>query len=140
MTQSNINSIAKLQKRAIHVMTRSAYNAHTNQLFLQTKILPIDKLILKSKLLFMHSIDYNYAPQSFRDIWVKNNTRDMDHDLTNSDKYSIPFIRIEQFRRNPIISLPTAWNELRDELRFQHNRTTFKIALEDYLFEQMVAA
>jgi hypothetical protein len=52
----------------------------------------------------------------------------------------IPFIRIEQFRRNPIISLPTAWNELRDELRFQHNRTTFKIALEDYLFEQMVTA
>jgi hypothetical protein len=140
MTQSNINSIAKLQKRAIRVMTRSAYNAHTNQLFLQSRILPIDKLILQSKLLFMHSIDYNYAPSSFRDIWVKNNTRDMDHDLRNRDEYSIPFIRIEQFRRNPIISLPTAWNELRDELRFQHNRTTFKIALEDYLFEQMVAA
>jgi hypothetical protein len=120
--------------------TQVAYNAHTNPLFLQNKILPFDKLILQSKLLFMHSVDYNYAPQSFNGIWVKNNTRDMDHDLRNRDEYSVPFIRIEQFRKNPIVSLPKAWNELCDELRFQHNRTTFKIALEDYLFEQLITA
>ncbi len=64
----------------------------------------------------------------------------MDHDLRNRDEYSVPFIRIEQFRRNPIVSLPNAWNELCDELRFQHNRTTFKTALEDYLFEQLITA
>ncbi len=50
------------------------------------------------------------------------------------------FIRIEHFRRNPLVSLPFAWNELPDELRFQHNRTTFKIALNDYLFEKITSA
>ncbi len=64
----------------------------------------------------------------------------MDHDLRNRDEYSVPFIQIEQFRRNLIVSLPTAWSELCDELRFQHNRTTFKIALDDYLFEQLITA
>ncbi len=37
MSQTNINSIAKLQKRAIRVMTKSAYNAHTEPIFLQNK-------------------------------------------------------------------------------------------------------
>jgi hypothetical protein len=59
----------------------------------------------------MHSIDYNYAPQYFTDTWVKNNTRDMDHVLQNQDEYSVPVIRIEQFRRNILILLPTAFNE-----------------------------
>jgi hypothetical protein len=140
MSQTNLNSIAKLQKRAIRVMSKSAYNAHTEPIFLQNKILPFDKLILQSKLLFMHSVDYKYAPQSFENTWIKNNTRDMDYDLRNREEYSVPFIRIELFRRNPLCSLPTAWNELCDEIRFQHNRTTFKIALSDYLFGQLVAA
>jgi hypothetical protein len=88
----------------------------------------------------MQSVDYKYAPQSFENTWVKNNTRDMDYDLRNWNEYRVPFIRIELFRRNPLCSLPTAWNELCDEICFQHNRTTFKIALSDYLFGQLVAA
>jgi hypothetical protein len=44
--------------------------------------------------------DYKYAPQSFENTWVKNNTRDMDYDLRNRDEYNVPpFIRIEQLRR-----------------------------------------
>jgi hypothetical protein len=140
LSQTSISNIAKLQRKALRIITKSAYNAHTDPLFLQCKILPFDKLILQSKLLFMHSIDYNYAPHSFCNIWTKNNTREMDYDLRNQDEYSVPFIRIELFRRNPLVSLPTAWNELCDELRFQYNRTTFKIALNDYLFEQINTA
>ncbi len=97
-----------------------------NQSFYRIKILPFDRLILQSKLLFMHSVGYKCTPQSFEKIWVKNNTRDMDYDLRNRNEYNVPFIRNEQFRRNPLCSIPTAWNELCDKIRFQHNRNTFK--------------
>ncbi len=140
LSQANVTNIYKLQKKAIRVMTKSEYNAHTLPLLYQCKILQFEKFILQSKLLFMHSIEYDYAPQSFLDVWTKNNTRDMDYHLRNCEQYTLPFVRIELFRRIPFISLPIAWNELCDELRFQHNRTTIKISLSDYLFEQLIAA
>jgi hypothetical protein len=71
MSQTNINRIAKLQRKAVRIMTKSPYNAHTEPIFIETKILPFDKLSLQSKLLFMHSVDYKYAPQSFANIWIK---------------------------------------------------------------------
>jgi hypothetical protein len=54
--------------------------------------------------------------------------------------YSIPNIRVELFRKIPFISLPTAWKEIGNELCFQHNRTTFKIALFNHLLEQLLTA
>jgi hypothetical protein len=140
MTQTSLNNISRLQRKAIRVMTNSTYNATTEPLFYANNILPFDKLILQSKLLFMHSIEYNYAPNSFADIYTKNNAREIDHNLRNAQHYYIPNIRIEHFRKNPLISLPMAWNELAEEIRFQQNRTTFKIALSHYLSEQLLTA
>jgi hypothetical protein len=84
----------------------------------------------------MHSIEYKYAPLSFANTWTKHNTQDLDYNLRNSHLYIIPNVRIEMFRKIPLISLPMSWNEISDELRFQQNRKTFKIALFDQLMEQ----
>jgi hypothetical protein len=53
-------------------------NVETGLLFYNNNILPFEKLILQSKLLFMHAIEYSYAPPAFSDAWTKNNTRDLD--------------------------------------------------------------
>ncbi len=45
---------------------------------------PLLKNILFPLLMTRHCttpIDYKYAPESFENTWVKNNTRDMDYDL-----------------------------------------------------------
>jgi len=62
---SNMNRLEKVKKKAIRVITKSPYNAHTPPLFFINKILPLDKIIKQSKLLFMHSIFNEYAPISF---------------------------------------------------------------------------
>ena len=85
----------------------------------------------------MHSIANNYAPSSFSDIWHKNDDRDVSYQLRNRDLFVVPPFRIELFRKIPLYSLPSAWNELPDSLRYQHNRTTFKIALTDHFFDQL---
>jgi hypothetical protein len=64
----------------------------------------------------MHSIKYTYAPPSFSNIWAKSNARDLDYNLRNAELYSVPNIRFELFRKIPFISLPTAWNEIGEEL------------------------
>jgi hypothetical protein len=134
---ANINRILLLQKKAIRIIYNSHYNAHTTPLFLENKILPFDKLIKLHRLLFMHSIAYDYAPTTFANTWTKNNARNTGHDLRNHDYFTLPLVRIESFRKFPIYSLAYEWNSLGDNIRLQHNRTTFKIALMDELINSL---
>jgi hypothetical protein len=62
---ANLNRISILQKISIRIITGSGPYAHTEELFLNNRILTFEKIILLNKLLFMPSIAYNYAPQSF---------------------------------------------------------------------------
>jgi hypothetical protein len=134
---ANTNRILLLQKKAIRIISNSHYNAHTTPLFLEHKILPFDKLIKLHRLLFMHSIAYDYAPKTFENTWTKNNARNTGHDLRNHDYFTLPLVRIESFRKFPIYSLASEWNSLGDNIRLQHNRTTFKIALMDELINSL---
>ena len=51
-----------MQKKALRFITKSKVNEHCGPLFKSNKILSFDLLSLQAKLLFMHSIHYNYAP------------------------------------------------------------------------------
>ncbi len=84
---SNINRIIKVQKKAIRIITNSTYNEHTAPLFNNLGILRFDKLIDQAKLIFMHVITYNYAPQAFDNTWIRNNERGTGHTLRNDDDY-----------------------------------------------------
>jgi hypothetical protein len=78
----------------------------------------------------MHSVEYGYAPTSFANTWTKNVDRtEHEHNLRNFDSYAIPPPRIELFKKSPLYSLPFTWNNL-DDLKLQHNRTTFRIGLK----------
>jgi hypothetical protein len=131
-SQQNFNQIKLIQKKAIRIITGSNYTAHTAPLFAQLQILPYELIIKQAKLLFMHSIEYNYAPPSFLGIWTKNYVNQGDRLLRNADNYSLPNPRTELFKKSPLYSLPFEWNNL-DENRYIRNRTTFKTALK-YIF------
>ncbi len=137
-SQSNINKILVLQKKAIRIMTMSSYSAHTGPLFLSNNILPFDKLLSFNKLMFMHSVGYNYSPPAFDNTWMINAERNTGHHLRNQDIFTLPNVRIEQFRKFPLYALPLEWNNLSDNIRLQHNGTTFKIALFDHLLESIL--
>ncbi len=132
-SQTNINKILVMQRKAIRLISNSTYNAHTNPLFAENGVLPIDKLITLNRLLFMHAIAYNYAPQTFANTWLTNAEHNTGHDLRNADFFIMPQVRIDLFCRFPLYALPHEWNNLGDNIRLLHNRTTFKIALTDFL-------
>jgi hypothetical protein len=136
-SQTSLNRISTLQKKAIRIITKSKALTHTPPLFLNSHILPFEKLLILNKLLFMHSIAYNYAPTSFNGTWPTNQNRNNDYNLRNNDLFTLPPFRIELFKKLPLYALPLAWNELPDSLRYQHNRITFKIALTDNLFDSI---
>jgi hypothetical protein len=137
ITASNRQRIEKVQKKAIRIITNSTYNAHTMPLFIQHAILPFDKLILQSQLNFMHAIEYKYAPPSFNDTWQKNRDRDPDVNLRNADDYYLTRPRTETFKKSTFYAIPTAWNDLIPELKYQENKYTFKWALKAHLLSEI---
>ena len=93
--------------------------------------------MLQSKLLFMHSIHYEYAPKSFHNIFTKNLSREINYELRNADAYLVPAARIELFKKFPLYTFPTAWNEV-GIFAYYSNRITFSIALKEHLYRRFI--
>ena len=136
-SKSNLLRIQKMQKKAIRIITKAKINEHTGPLFKLCKILPFEQLCLQAKLLFMHSIHYNYAPNSFSNTFPTNQIRNIEHNLRNQNEFLLPGCRIEWFKKFPLYTFPLAWNNLGD-IGFQFNRITFHFALKDYLLESIL--
>ena len=81
----------------------------------------------------MHSVHYDYAPKSFQNIFFLNVNRDINYELRNADAYLVPAARIELFKKFPLFSFPTAWNEV-GLLAYYSNKITFSIALKEHVF------
>jgi len=136
-SKSNLAKLGKIQKKAIGIITKSAYNAHTPQLFLANQILPIDLIIKQAKLKFMHAVNFEYAPKSFSQTWIKNIQRQDHHHLRNNDLYFLPIPRLEIYKKTPIYSLAIEWNKA-GVLTLYENKTTFSLALKNQLFSEIV--
>jgi hypothetical protein len=57
--------------------------------------------------------------------------------LRNQDYFTLPLVRTESYRKFPLYALANEWNKLGDNIRLQHNRTTFKIALLDEIITSL---
>lgn len=135
-TNSNLTRLFKIQKKAIRIITGSKYNEHTLPLFINHKILPLEKIIKQRKLLFMHSVYYRYCPKSFNTTWSRNNERNNDHNLRNNNLFDLTNPRTEFFKKSPLYALPFEWNNS-GNLIYYENVVTFKHALRDQLFLEL---
>ncbi|MBM3937610.1 MAG: hypothetical protein FJ333_03005 [Sphingomonadales bacterium] len=134
-SNSDITKISKLQKKAIRIISHSSYNAHTSPLFTKLQILPLHKIIQQSKIIFMHSYHYKYAPSTFQNTWITNSERNIPMELRNQYDYNLPRANTENFKKFPLYSLPFTWNNAGFFRNYQ-NTTTFKIALKYYLLSE----
>ena len=75
---ANITTLNKLklkQKEAIRIISNAGFRDHTNRLFKQKGILPLEDLIKFSILKFMHKFKHGKLPFSFNETWVSNRVR-----------------------------------------------------------------
>jgi hypothetical protein len=52
----------------------------------------------------MHSVEHNYAPNSFNGVWTKNLVNQGDRPLRNADNVMLPNPRTELFKKSPLYS------------------------------------
>jgi len=101
-TKTHLKRITIIPKKSIRIINKAPPFSHTTELFVNSKILPFNKLVLQAKVTFMHSVEYGYCLPTFANTWVKNNVRYHYQNLRNANDYYIPNPRVESFKNIPL--------------------------------------
>lgn len=86
-TETNINKIKLLQKRAIRIITSSTFREHTIPLFQNEKILPIELLLQYRIAMFMYDLKEEIIPSCIRSKFLL--TEDVHRHNTRSKYFHI---------------------------------------------------
>jgi hypothetical protein len=138
----NLKKVEKLQKKSLRIITKSAYNSHTEPLFKSNEILPLKSLVSYFKLLFMYDYTHDILPESFCNLWLTNLAlRNVDNNdnvrtLRDDDKLNVPFVRLEQFLSFPLSNYPRLWNEF-DNAVLAATRSNFKTMLKEHFLDKL---
>jgi len=127
-TSKNLEKIAKIQKRAVRIISHAKFNSSTKPLFLRHSILPLKSLITFQRSSLMHSIFYKYAPSTLIEAFPLQPPNPF-HDLRNTNCFTIPRPNTEFFKKMPPFAFTTEWNSL-EEAKLNNNRVTFQKALK----------
>ena len=128
---SNLESLFKIQKKAIRLISLATYNAHTEPLFKQLEILPIKALANFTKCQFMQQFKQKTLPSSLHNIWIRNQERRPDvnlhhhHHLRNDDELFTPLARTNFLQRFPLFYFPPLWNSLPENIKIIRNHQSF---------------
>lgn len=135
---TNLQRLRVLQKRIIRVITRSPFNSHTYQLFLQFGILTLDKIRVYQVSEFMHRYTYNQLPNAFANYYKKISVLHSHFTRNKSNAYQIEFSRTN-LRKFSIVAMgPKIWNNLPHDLRHIPNMYAFKKCLRAHVLNTNV--
>ncbi len=109
-TQSNLNRTIKLQKRAIRIINRASYNAHTEPLFKRSNVLKLTDLHEYEAIQFMFKYHSNQLPKSFDNMFQFN--YNIETNRLTRQSYLMHIECCESFfsSRFPHYNFPKIWN------------------------------
>ena len=142
-SQKSINNLFVMQKKAVRLISGSRYNAHSEPIFKELGILPLNKIIEFFNLQFMHNFVQGFLPISFNNVWVTNEERrpeNSHHILRNSSALTIPFTRLSTLSKHPLVNLPKTWIEFNNEnIKILRNKLEFKFELKKHFLSELSA-
>jgi hypothetical protein len=108
--KTTLNKLFLKEKEAICIMSNVGYRDHTSPLFLNHKILQLEKLIKMSNLKFMHCFVQNRLPFSFNEMRITNRNRNPVLQLRNADDFLYLPIDLRPLKF-PYFTFPKMWND-----------------------------
>ena len=110
----NLNCISILQKKCLRIINFSYFNSHTNNLFINNKILKLNDIIKTQQMKLVFDFKNNMLPNELSQLLTLNcdinkfNTRN----VFNKGMY-IPRVNTKSFGINSLkYSAPTLWNSI----------------------------
>ena len=133
-SQTTLNKLTCLQKRAIRLITRSEFRATTSPLFKQHGILKLNDIHKLQIYMFMFKCKYNLLPESCLQLVPLNSTRSC-YAFRKEDEFITVKFRSETRRKAISVIGPELWNSLQVPIQNISSISVFKSRLVESLFE-----
>ena len=98
-SEQNIQRLFKLQKRAIRVVSHSAFRAHSMPIFSSLSVLTVHDIYLLQCAIHMFLCHNKLLPESILSHYKLNNATHS-YNTRNSDNFHFPSIRTSSFRKS----------------------------------------
>lgn len=130
--QSRLETIRKLQKKIIRIITFSDYRDHTLPLFKKLSILPIDEINREKTALFMFRYFNKMLPMAFDKFFSLN--RDLhSHNTRSSTKIHVDYVRTNYKKHSIKYRGSQTWNNLPPDIKMSKSIYIFKKKIKEYL-------
>ena len=125
--QTHLDSLIKLQKKIIRIISKESFASHTTPLFLSLKILKFSDLYR-----------YNIAIYYYKTKKYSTQIRNHNYNTRNKNKIIAPFHRLATTQHSVSYNGSTVWNSLPPAILSEPNLKSFKRKLKSYFIEQYV--
>ena len=135
----NPNSIFKLQKRIVRIITNSRYNSHTDPLFKRLNLLKISDIRQYFELKFFHKLTNSQTPEYFQQNFISSNQDIHRIQTRHSQELSVPTHHHHFFQTTLRYTLVKTVNHTPQhliELLQTHSLPSFSSRIKQYLIQQ----
>ena len=131
--QKYLHRLEILQKKAIRIMTKSAYNEHTSPLFKEAKILKLKDLHDVHVCTFMYAYVNGKVPVPLSTIYDQNREGHR-HNTRHANDPKLPKCQTDLARRSLLYRGPLLWMDLQHPMKTSATKQTFKNAWQKTAF------
>ena len=137
LSKSDLKKLLILQKKAVRIVFNCKYNAHSAPLFVNLKVLPIDKLMNFEILKFMRNLKINKSPTFFLDTWIPTDSIERRYSFRITNNFIIQNVRKVSYNKFPLFHFPKLWNLLDTNLKCITNKREFSRKLKKYYLDNL---
>ena len=131
-TLKNLNKIYKMQKKAIRIITKSAYNAHTGASFKKLNILNIYQLIKKEHAMVIYRKTRNLLPLNISNLFTIN-TSVHQHYTRQHNNPHFQHRRLQITQKSFLHQAPLFWQSIPENIKTKPSIGAFSKCLKRYL-------
>jgi len=133
-SESLLNKLQVLQKKAVRIVNKSALRAHTDPLFNKFQLLKLKQIRHFQILGFMYKFTHGLLPAGFKDYFCTQSDIHTYNTRTASlSALGISFARTNRRKKSLRITGPYLWNDLPLNIRQSQSLASFKYHLKHYL-------
>ena len=131
-SKKHIDTIFRMQKKAIRIITMSAYKANTLPLFKKYKLLTLQEIHIYKVALFMYKVHHKIAPENFHEYFVEN-SEIHNYSTRGRCKLRVPAFRLEIMKMSIRVKGVYIWNFVYNYILPDCSFYSFRISLRNLL-------
>jgi len=122
----DIQLLERVHLDGLRIICGATARSNTSNIFVETQSLTIGTIIENAKLCMLYKISKGMAPNDLCDLLPPANSQDTKYNLRNNNNLTIPYCRLETFKRSFFPSAIRLWNALKNETRLASSISAFK--------------